>query len=220
MNEEEKKEEERLAKEAADKVAAEEAAKIEADKKAAEEAAKKEEEEEEEEEGEDPYDKEMRLMREAKEKSDEIARQKSGALEEERKKRGAVEQRLAKLEAKIEAGLGTIDEEKIVAKLRAEISVSEEIKSLTSNPKEQALIKAYMAEKNLSAEDAYILANKHIVREYKQKELESDGEEIVLARLSGGGAGNGGQPRKSAILKAAEDGLSESERKHLEADEE
>jgi hypothetical protein len=218
-----------LTKEEQEKKDAEDAAaKIEVEKKTAEEAevAKKlvEEEEtkkkeEEEEEENDPYTIQLKKIEAEKAKLSDENRQKAGALVEEKKKRGALEQRLVVLEEKIAAGSGSIDEAKLVERLKAEIGREDKVKSLSSNPKEQALIRELMVAKNLSAEDAYVLANKHIVDQYKEQEANTDGEEIILARLSGGGPAGGVKVAKSAILKAAADGLSAEEAKHLETDE-
>ena len=70
-----------------------------------------------------------------------------------------------------------------------------------------------MEVKGVSADDAYILANAHLIKEAKQQG-EFDEEEFV-ANFSGGGSFSGSSKGITPIEKAASEGLTESEKKHL-----
>jgi len=163
----------------------------------------------------DPYEAELKRLEEEKTKAEAISRQKAGALKEEREKRVDLEKRLANLEAKLEKGKD-VNVEEVAQRLRNEISIDREIESLSSNPSERKLIREYMKAKNLTVEEAYVLANKHVVVEAKKKEAESDQEDAVLARLSGANPGGGKDKIVSRFAKIATDGLTPEEAKHLD----
>lgn len=156
----------------------------------------------------DPYEKELRRLDDERKKAETIATQKSGALKEEREKRKKLEERLEKLERQ-----GS-DAKSIVEQVRAELRQDKEIEALSSNPKEQQLIREYVKTKNLTPDEAYILANRHVVIEQKRREAETDQEELALARLSGRSI-SGQSKTASALERMAAEGLTEAERKHL-----
>lgn len=154
----------------------------------------------------DPYEAELKRLEADKKKAEDIARQKSGALNEERKKAKALEERLAKLESK------TADESSIIERVKAELKQEREIEQLTSNPKEQELIKYYIKNNNLNPKDAWFLANKSSL--LSANEAKVDSEELVLARLSGAST-SGAENNNSQMFNLAAQGLSEKERKNL-----
>lgn len=158
----------------------------------------------------DPYEAELKRLEAEKIKAETIARQKAGALAEERKKGKALEDRIAALEKRG----GDIDNDALVAKLKAEIKRDAEIEKLSTNPNEQKLIRHFIENNGLSVHDAWVLANKNVLIKAQERERELDEEELALARLSGASFG----AQSSAIdplLKAASDGLTEKERKNL-----
>jgi len=213
MNEEKTAEE--LAAEEAAKIEADEAAKLAAEEAEAEAQRKKAEDDDEQDEDdeEDPYEAELKRLENEKKLAEDKSRQKSGALAEERKKRLDAEKRLADAEK----GNQSIADEKIKSlkeELKAEIRQDAQIESLTTNPKEQELIRYYIANNNLSVHDAWVLANKKNLTSAYQRSEELDEEERALARLSGASASNT-VDKKSPLYKAASDGLTEKERKHL-----
>lgn len=157
----------------------------------------------------DPYEAELQRLAKEKELSETIARQKTGALKEEKLKRQKLEERLEKLEK----GFTSVNKDELIEQLRIEIKTDTEIERLANNENEKKLIKEYV-KKGLSVEDAFVLANKHVVIDARKKAMESDSEESALARLSGASFG-GSTGRMSEITRLASEGLSEKERKHL-----
>lgn len=158
----------------------------------------------------DPYEAELNRLAAEKKKAEDIARQKTGALNEARKGQKALEERIAKLEK----GSDTLDKETLLQQLKSELKQDSEIEKLTNNPKEQELIRLYIKENNLSVPDAWVLANKNVLIAAKQRDEELDQEELVLARLSGGSIGSQSKST-DPLLKIASDGLTEKERKNL-----
>jgi len=170
-----------------------------------------EEETTEEETTEDPYEAELNRLEAERKKAEDIARQKGGALAEAKAKNKQLEDRLTALEKKG----GAVDKDELVQQLRAEIKQDAEIDRLTTNPKEQELIRHYIKNNNLSAYDAWVLANKAPLVQARQRETEVDQEELALARISGLSAGGGATDKRDPIAKLASEGLTEAERKNL-----
>ena len=159
----------------------------------------------------DPYEAELQRLEAERKKAEDIARQKGGALAEAKAKNKALEDRLTALEKKG----GAVDKDELVQQLRSEIKQDAEIERLSTNPKEQDLIRYYIKNNNLSAYDAWVLANKAPLVQARQRETEVDQEEAALARISGLSVGGNGTDKRDPIAKLASEGLTEAERKNL-----
>lgn len=168
-------------------------------------------------EGVDPYEAELRRLDGERKKAEDIARQKGGALEEERTLRKQAEAELKALKAKPQSEEVDKKIAEAEARIRASIQTEQQINALTSNPKERELIRKIMEEKSLSVEDAFILANKHVVVRNRSEEDESFQEQAALAAISGLSAG-GVTKRTSPFRASVESGLTEAERKNLDPD--
>ena len=183
-------------------------------KKEVEDDSEEDEEEDDEEGGdEDPYDKELQRLADEKKKAEAKARQKSGALKEVKAKYSTLENRLKKLEE----SRGSADYGKFKEELKAEMRMEAEIEQITDNPKERQLIEFYVKEKNLTVDEAYALANRHVIKQMKEREREGFEEESALARISAGASigGRSAGGLKDPILRAAAEGLTKAEREKL-----
>ena len=78
------------------------------------------------------------------------------------------------------------------------------------------MIRYYIKNNNLSAHDAWVLANKAPLIQARQREAEVDEEEAVLARLSGMSISSNTTDRRDPLIKLASEGLTEAERKNLQ----
>ena len=169
----------------------------------------------------DPYEKYLKQLEEEneqlkaeKEKAEEIARQKSGAINEERQKRKELEEKLEKGNKEGDSSKYLTAEQlnQLLDEREAKRERVNKVNELTSNPKERELILKIMETKNVSPEDAYILANAHIVKEAKQEEID---EESFVASFSGGNVSSSRGNYKSSFERMAEDGLTDAEKKKL-----
>jgi len=178
-----------------------------------------------EEEEKSPYDlkleeleKEKQELKDDREKKDKIILQKTQALKEEREKNKKV-----KKPADVDEGDKPLTRESLAEFLDERDKKKEDrdsINTLTEDPKEQMVIKAYV-DKGYSVEDAYLKANSHLILEHKRMEAEEAGTEVresFLTRFSGGlPTGKKGQPKymSNPILKEASKELTAEERKYL-----
>jgi hypothetical protein len=168
----------------------------------------------------DPYEKYLKQLEEEnerlkaeKEKAEEIARQKSGAITEERQKRKELEDKLEKGEKEGDSSKYLTAEQldRMLDEREAKRERLSKVNELTQNPKERELVLKIMELKNVSPEDAYILANAHIIKEAKQEDID---EESFVASFSGGNVSsqNG---YVSPVQKMATEGLTDAEKKKL-----
>lgn len=189
------------------KLAAEATAKAEAEAKAKAEAEAK-----------SPYEAKLKELEAENEKKAEILRQKNGALKEEREANKKWEERFTALEEKLSKENPTLDKdqiEKIILEREAKKQELDEVLPLATSDDEKKLILKLMETKNLSAKDAFILANAHIVEEKRKAELSEAGDKRVMADFLGRQASGGGSKVISQIAQVAGEGLTEAEKKHL-----
>lgn len=169
----------------------------------------------------DPYEEYLKKLEEQleqakaeKEKAEMIAQQKTGAINEERKKRKELEEKLNSKKEDTEKKYLTAEELDAMLEAReAKRAQLSKVNELTDNEKERQLILKIMEVKGVSADDAYVLANAHLIKEAKQKD-EFD-EEAFVANFSAGGSFTASNKVVSPLVKAASEGLTEEEKKHL-----
>lgn len=151
----------------------------------------------------------IKKAEEEKAKAEEIARQKSGAIAEERQRRKELEEELKKKAS-------SLSEEEINRILDQREQKREElnkINQLTSDEKEREAIRKTMELKKVSAEDAFAIVNAHIIKE--QRENNDDSESFVASVMAGGISSSKGGV-KNKVRAIAEEGLTEAEKKKLD----
>jgi len=129
-------------------------------------------------------------------------RQKAGALRDERKKSKELEEELANIKADKEAKKDNLTEPKYLSaeeadklmedKLRKQ-RLEDKLSSITSNDDERKLIRHHLEHSIVRSGDleqdlsmAVAIANKHLVDQAKQQEIERNERESVNARFSAG----------------------------------
>jgi len=169
----------------------------------------------------DPYEAQLEKVQK---ENEELKRNKTAAIKEERGKRQVAEQKAKDLEDKANRQgndeLG--DDEKPLTRKELEAFWSQKeadqrIDQMTTNESERKLIREYV-KKGYSVDDAYLKANSHIIDEYKNAEREREQEEGFMAGYSRPVMrGKKGAPAYSTnpIKKKAAEGLTPEERKYL-----
>ena len=170
------------------------------------------------EEDENPYEKKLQELEKENEKKDEMLRQKNAALKETREK---LKKTQSKEDVKDDEKPLTKKEMLDLLEAREQKRESlEQIKELSDDPKERQLIQAYV-NKGYNVNDAYVLANAHVIDEHKrmvQEEESFNNRESYLTKFSQAGAKKvKGQPQWSnnPILREAAKELDPEERKFL-----
>jgi len=145
-----------------------------------------------------------------KAKAEEIARQKNGAIDEERQKRKELEEELKK------KSVGLTEEEinRILDERENKREEINKVNQLTTDEKEREAIRKTMELKKVSAEDAFAIVNSHIIKEYREND-EVDTDSFVANVMAGGiNSPKGGV--KNKLRLAAEEGLTDEEKKKLD----
>lgn len=143
-------------------------------------------------------------------KSEEIINQKNGAINEERRKRKELEDELKKKSG----GLTEDEINRILDQREKKREEENKVNQLTTDEKEREAIRKTMELKKVSAEDAFAIVNSHIIKEYRENG-EVDTDSFVANVMAGGINSSKGGP-KNKLRLAAEEGLTEEEKKKLD----
>ena len=181
------------------------------------------EEEEKEEEDEDVYE---ARFKELENDNEELKKNKAAAISEERGKRKKETERADEAEEKLkkkegEEGKYLTEEEadKIFDQKLGKQREMDKVDQISSSPSEKKLILKIMETKNVSADDAKVLANSHIIEEHQEEEREREAEEDALSGFSAGqpkGSKGGPAYKKDAVKKKAAEGMTPEEAKYLD----
>jgi len=167
-----------------------------------EEPSKGEEEIVEKEEEIDPYEAKLKEVEEKLELEKTINRQKSGALKGTRTSIKSLEEKLIRLEAKIEGNDDFDDDVKPskqidtsdfvskseIEKLQKEIRIQKEMNEISpkiTSVAERKLIDIYIS-KGYSAQDSYLKANEHLIDKLKSEKKERIDKENLQLSMNGG----------------------------------
>ena len=162
------------------------------------------------------------FLKELEKENEELKRNKTEAIRQERQKRKEVEAKLAEKEKEDSGNQAEEAEDKPLTlkefdALMRKREGEEKIKQLATSESEEKLIRRYV-DLGYNVDDAYLKANAHIIQETKQAERARLEQESVMAGYSRAvPRGKAGSPAYATdpIKKAAADGLTPEERKYL-----
>lgn len=162
---------------------------------------------------------ELEQTKAEKEKFETMSKQKAAAISEERTKRKALEDKLKEKPSEEDKGdkkyLTTDELDALLEAREAKREQLRMVNELTDNEKERQVILKIMEVKGVSAEDAYVLANAHLVQKAKQ-EVDFD-EDSFLADFSASGSSFSSSRGQAInpVKKMAMEGLTEAEKKFI-----
>jgi hypothetical protein len=171
---------------------------------------------------EDPYEKRLRELEAENKKKEEMLAQKNAALKEERTRRKQLEGKTTseKSNDDLDKPLTKKEMLELMEERERKAEYRAKVEKLTENPTEQKLIQAYV-EKGYNVDDAYVLANRHLIDEHKRMVSERQAEEElegVMTHYSAGrptGVKPGNKWENNPILRKAAEELDPEDRKYL-----